>query len=86
MATIDVKDLGDTVQSGNTHAIATNWGISQANQSSDKYSLAASQDENQKTNYLKYMYTNACNLGNKWEKLELCTQSGNYAITGITET
>lgn len=35
--------------------IASNWGISQANQSSDKWSLGASQDEKQKTSHLKGM-------------------------------
>ncbi|GAB0208991.1 hypothetical protein GRJ2_003364800 [Grus japonensis] len=50
-----LKDSRDGVQSGNAHAIASNWGISSANQSSDKCSLAASQDENQKANHLKGM-------------------------------
>ncbi|KAK4821749.1 hypothetical protein QYF61_000810 [Mycteria americana] len=66
-----LKDFGSGVQSGNAYAIATNWGESQANQSSDKCSLSASQDENQKTNHLKCMYTNTCSLGNKQEELEL---------------
>lgn len=35
-------------QSGNAHAITSNWGISQ-----EKCSLASSQDENQKANHLK---------------------------------
>ncbi|GAB0209089.1 hypothetical protein GRJ2_003374600 [Grus japonensis] len=48
-----LKDSGGGVQSGNAHAIASNWRISQANQSSDKCPLAASQDENQKANHLK---------------------------------
>ncbi|GAB0188677.1 hypothetical protein GRJ2_001333000 [Grus japonensis] len=67
-------------------ATATSCGISQANQSSDKCSLAASQDVNQKTNHLKCMYTNAHSLGNKQEELELHTQSESYDIIGITET
>jgi len=37
-------------------AIAFNWGVSEANQSSDKCSLAASQTENQKANHLKGGY------------------------------
>ncbi|KAK4832290.1 hypothetical protein QYF61_021689 [Mycteria americana] len=57
-----------------------------ANQSSNKCSLAASQDEDQKTNHLKCMYTNACILGNKQEELELHVQSESYDIIGITET
>ncbi|GAB0210376.1 hypothetical protein GRJ2_003503400 [Grus japonensis] len=81
-----LKDLRDGVQSGNAHATAANWGINQANQSSNKCSLAASQDVNQKTNHLKCMYTNAHSLGNKQEELELHVQSENYHIIGITET
>ncbi|GAB0209016.1 hypothetical protein GRJ2_003367300 [Grus japonensis] len=50
-----LKDSGGGVQSGNAHAIASNWGISSANQSSDKCPVAASQDENQKANHLKGM-------------------------------
>ncbi|PKU32392.1 rna-directed dna polymerase from mobile element jockey- hypothetical protein [Limosa lapponica baueri] len=57
-----------------------------ANQSSNKCSLAASQDENQKTNHLKCMYTNAHHLENKQEELELCIQSENYGIVKINET
>ena len=77
---VRLEDLGGRVQSGNAHAIAANWGRSQANQSSDKCSLAASQDENQKTNHLKCMYTNARSLGNKQEELELRAQSESYDI------
>ncbi|KAK4815771.1 hypothetical protein QYF61_007189 [Mycteria americana] len=54
-----LKDLGAGVRSGNAHSIAANGGVSQDNQSSDKCSLAASQDENQKTSHLKCMCTNA---------------------------
>jgi len=68
------------------NAIATSWGISKANQSSNKCSLAASQDENQKTNHLNCMYTDAHSLGNKQEELELRAQSESYDIIGITET
>ncbi|GAB0184010.1 hypothetical protein GRJ2_000866300 [Grus japonensis] len=39
------RTRGGGVQSGNTHAIASNWGISQVSQSSNKCSLAALQDE-----------------------------------------
>lgn len=46
------KDLRAGVHSGNAHTIGTNWGIRQANQNSGKYSLAASQDANQKTDHL----------------------------------
>ena len=74
------------VQSGKAHTIATNWGISQANQSSDECSSAASQDENQKTNHLKCMYTNARSLGNNQEELELRAQSESDDIIGIAET
>ncbi|GAB0208591.1 hypothetical protein GRJ2_003324800 [Grus japonensis] len=81
-----LRDSGGRVQSANAHATATNWGISQANQSSDKCSLAASQDENQKTNHLKGIYANARSLGNKQEELELRAQSESYDIIGITET
>lgn len=38
-------ELGGGIQSGTTHAIAANWGISQANQSSNNCSLAATQPE-----------------------------------------
>lgn len=52
-----LKDSAGGVQ--NTHTISTKWGISQDNQRKDKHSLAAFQDEKQKTNHLKCMYTNA---------------------------
>ncbi|KAM6103455.1 uncharacterized protein LJ206_014212 [Theristicus caerulescens] len=81
-----LKDSGVRVQSGNTHTIATNWGISQANQSSNKCSLAASQDENQKTSHLKCTYTNARSLGKKQEEMELHAQSESCDIIGITKT
>ncbi|KAK4826412.1 hypothetical protein QYF61_008945 [Mycteria americana] len=81
-----LKDLGGGVQNGNAHTFATNCGISQANQSSDKCSLDASQDENQKTNHLQCMYTNARSLGNKQEELELYAHSESYDIVGVTET
>jgi len=48
-----MKDSGGGVQSHNAQATSSNRGTSVANQSSDKYSLAASQTENQKTNHLK---------------------------------
>jgi len=51
-----LKDSGDDVQSVNADVIASNWGISQANQSSNKCSLAASQTENQKASHLKGVY------------------------------
>ncbi|GAB0204840.1 hypothetical protein GRJ2_002949600 [Grus japonensis] len=64
------RDLGVLVNSSsmtwglgsNAHAIASKWAISQANQSSDKWFLAASQDENQKGNHLKggYSYGGPC--------------------------
>ncbi|KAK4812899.1 hypothetical protein QYF61_027293 [Mycteria americana] len=72
--------------SAQTLLLEKSWGISQANQSSNKCSLAASQDENQKTNHLKYMHTNARSLGNKQKELELHAQSESYDIIGITET
>ncbi|GAB0205340.1 hypothetical protein GRJ2_002999600 [Grus japonensis] len=50
------RHQGGGVQSGNAHAIASNWGISQANQSSNKCSLAASQDENQKASHHTGVY------------------------------
>ena len=65
--------------------MATNWRISQANQSSDKCSLAASHIENQKTNHLKCMYTNSRSLGNKQEEVEHHTQSESYDIKGRSE-
>jgi len=49
-------------------------------------SLAASQDEKQKSNRLECMYTNACSLGNKQEEMELIILSESYDTIGITET
>ncbi|KAJ7422023.1 hypothetical protein BTVI_15667 [Pitangus sulphuratus] len=80
-----LKDFVGGVQTGNVHAIATKWGISQANRSRDKHFFSAFQDEKQMINHLKCMYTNAHILGNKHNKLELCAQSESYDI-GITET
>ncbi|GAB0204256.1 hypothetical protein GRJ2_002891200 [Grus japonensis] len=48
-----LEDLADGIQNGNAYAITSNWGIRQANQSSNICSLAASQDENQKVNHFK---------------------------------
>ncbi|GAB0204056.1 hypothetical protein GRJ2_002871200 [Grus japonensis] len=48
-----LKDSGGGVQNGKAQANAYNWGISQANQSSDKCPTTVSQDENQKANHLK---------------------------------
>ncbi|KAK4816812.1 hypothetical protein QYF61_023499 [Mycteria americana] len=76
---LDNLDLGAGSKVA-TLAISTNWAISQANQSSNKCSLAASQDKNPKTNHLKCMYTNARSLGNKQEELELCAPSESYDI------
>jgi len=53
VAGFKLKDLGGGVQSVNAHAIAPNWGISQANHSSNNCSLAASQADSQKANHLK---------------------------------
>ncbi|GAB0184038.1 hypothetical protein GRJ2_000869100 [Grus japonensis] len=46
----------------NAHAIISIWGINQANESSNKCSLAASQDKNQKANHHKgvYGYGSSC--------------------------
>jgi len=44
-----LKGLGSAVQNG---TIATNWIISQANQSSDRLSLTASSDMSQKVSHL----------------------------------
>ena len=35
---------------------------------------------------LKYLYTNACSIGNKQEKLETVVQLGKYDLIAITET
>jgi len=51
-----LKDSGGKLQSHNAQAIASSWGVSLDNQSSDKRSLAASQAEIQKTNNLKGVY------------------------------
>jgi len=56
VAGFKLKDSGDRVQSDNVQAIAPNWGIGQANQSSEKCFLAASQAEKQKVNHLKGGY------------------------------
>lgn len=79
-------ELGGGTQSGTIHAIAANWRISQANQSRNNFSLAASQDVNQNTNHLKDMYINVCSLKNKQEELELYSQSESYDNVGVTET
>lgn len=79
-----MKDSGGRIQSDNAHTIATNWEISQSNHSSNKYSLAVSQDENQKANLPRYMYATAHNLGNKQEELELHAKSESYDIIGMT--
>lgn len=50
---LNCRTCGDWVQSGSNQVIATNWGIGQTKQRSNKGSLAASQAENQKTNHLK---------------------------------
>lgn len=42
------KDVEGRVQNNSAHAIATKWGIDQANQNSDKRSLAVSHDKSQK--------------------------------------
>ncbi|GAB0207210.1 hypothetical protein GRJ2_003186600 [Grus japonensis] len=47
-----MKDSGGGVQNGKAHAIASNWGISQAHQSSHKCPVTASQGKNQKANRL----------------------------------
>ncbi|PKU31519.1 rna-directed dna polymerase from mobile element jockey- hypothetical protein [Limosa lapponica baueri] len=78
--------LGGRVQRSNAHTTATNRGISQANHSSKKCPLAASQDENQTIDHFKGMYTNVHSLGKKQEELELYAQSESYDIIGITET
>jgi len=51
-----LKNSGGEVQSHNAQVISSSWGVSVANQSSNKCSLAASQIENQKTNHLKGEY------------------------------
>jgi len=48
-----LKDSGGGGQSHNAQAIPSGWGLRVANQSSDKYPLAVSQAEKQKTNNLK---------------------------------
>jgi len=48
-----LKDLGSEGQSHNAQAIPSGWGLSVANQSSDKCSSAVSQAEKQKNNNLK---------------------------------
>ncbi|PKU39926.1 zinc finger swim domain-containing protein 6- hypothetical protein [Limosa lapponica baueri] len=53
---IHLSRRGGGVQDGKAHAITSNWGISQANQSSNKCSLADFQDEIQKANHLKGVY------------------------------
>ena len=53
MADSKLKDSGRGVQIHNARVISFNWGIIQANQSSDYCSLAASQTENQKANHPK---------------------------------
>lgn len=40
----------------------------------------------QKSNHLKYTYTNACSLENNQEELELCAQIESYDIVGVSET
>ena len=35
---------------------------------------------------LKCIYTNACSMGNKWDKLEAIVQQDNYDVVAITET
>jgi len=56
VAGFKLKDMRGRDQSDNAHAIAYSWGISQATQSSNECSLAASQVENQKANNLKGVY------------------------------
>ncbi|KAK4828724.1 hypothetical protein QYF61_000715 [Mycteria americana] len=80
------RTWGGGVQSGNAHAIATNWSNKPGQPEHRQMFLAASQDKNQKTNHLKCMYINGCSLGNKQEELELHAQSESYDIIGITET
>lgn len=48
-----LKDVGSGVQNNNVHVIAANRGIRQANQNSDKCSLAATHDESQKASHLR---------------------------------
>ena len=56
VAGFHLKYLGSGVQCLDVQAIASNWGISQANLSRDKCSLVASQVVDQKANHLKDRY------------------------------
>lgn len=42
--------------------------------------------KNPKSSYLEFVCTNACSLGSKQEKLELCAQSESYDVIENTET
>lgn len=55
-ADFKLKDFRGEVQNGNAHTIATNCGISQANQNSDKSSLTASHTMSQKGRHFKGVY------------------------------
>jgi len=56
MVGFKLKHLGGGVQSHNAQASSSGWGLSVANKSNNKYSLAASQINNKKTNHLKGGY------------------------------
>ena len=51
-----LRDSGGRVRRPSAPAIASNWGMSQANQNGDKCSSAAPQAEKQKANHLKGGY------------------------------
>lgn len=52
-----LKDLKSGVQIGNTYTVAIDWGVSQGNQNGNKCSLTVYKDKNQKSTYLKGMYS-----------------------------
>lgn len=48
-----LKVLGGGIQSGTAHALASSWGMGHTNQSNDKCSLTASQDEDHRAKHIK---------------------------------
>ncbi|KAJ7413016.1 hypothetical protein WISP_93575 [Willisornis vidua] len=51
-----LRHSGVWVQSGNAHAIDSSWGVAHTNECSDRCSLTASQDEDQRARHIKGVY------------------------------
>ncbi|XP_064328592.1 germ cell-less protein-like 1 [Phalacrocorax carbo] len=82
-----LKNSAGGVQGGSANAIASNRGISQASQSSDKGAFSASQDDKQETSHLKGVHGHSGSshsTGNKQEGLELCVQSQGHDLIAVT--